>query len=66
MTTLEKQLLINGVKNLKEFGYELVNEENILTDEVYSAFFERMLNENKGHNAQVDKAIQALLNKIQP
>ena len=37
-----------GVQNLKEFGYPFVDSENILTDEVYSAFFKSVLKENLG------------------
>ena len=36
---IKKKLLKAGVKNLKEFGYPSVNEENILTDIVYGGFF---------------------------
>lgn len=60
---IKQHLIKAGVKNLKEFGYPYVNEENILTDEVYYAFFKEMLEENKGHSEQVDKAIDELLTK---
>jgi hypothetical protein len=59
MTTIEKKLIQAGVKNLREFGYPDCNETNILKDEIYSAFFKRMLEDNKGHG--VDKDIDALL-----
>lgn len=48
MTNIEAKLIQAGVKNLREFGYEHVDSENILTDVVYSAFFRNMLKENKG------------------
>lgn len=43
---LKQKLIEAGIKNLKEFGYPGVNEENILTDYVYSAFFKPMLEED--------------------
>ena len=61
---IENKLIAAGVKNLKEFGYPYVNSENILTDIVYSAFFETMLEENKGHSKQIDEAINSLLKTI--
>lgn len=43
-----KTHLINaGIRNLKEFGYEAVDKENIITDVIYSGFFESMLKEQK-------------------
>jgi hypothetical protein len=64
MNDIRNQLLRAGVKNLKTFGYPMVNEFNILTDPVYSAFFESALNENKGHSASVDQTIDGLLAEI--
>lgn len=57
--------LINaGIKNLKEFGYPDVNEETIMTDMVYSRFFESMLKDNIGHTKNIDNAINELLERI--
>jgi len=39
----KEQLIEQGVKNLKTFGYGHVTAETILTDEVYWAFFKSML-----------------------
>lgn len=61
---MEKELIAAGVRNLKEFGYPKVDEKNILTDPIYSAFFRSMLRDNKGHSAEVDKAIDKLLTQI--
>lgn len=62
---IKDHLLKSGVKNLKEFGYPYVNTENILTDIVYSQFFEGMLEENKGQSTkQVDDVIEELLSVI--
>ena len=39
MADLRKKLIETGVRNLKEFGYPSVDVANILTDQIYSAFF---------------------------
>ena len=54
-------LVSAGVKNLREFGYPACNEQNILTDMIYSRFFVSMLKENKGHDKEIDAAIDELL-----
>lgn len=62
MNTVQKKLIAAGVKNLKEFGYEHVDEKNILTDMVYSQFFLGMLNDNMGHGFDSDiKAVKAMI-----
>ena len=61
---MKDKLIAAGVKNLKEFGYPGVNSGNILTDSTYKAFFKKMLEENKGQRADVDKAIEDLLRQI--
>lgn len=62
MTTIETKLIEAGVKNLREFGYPDCNSENILTDQIYSAFFKSMLEDNKGKG--VDKEIDALIDRM--
>ena len=47
ITFIKSKLIAAGVKNLREFGYPQCNENNILTDEVYSEFFREMLNSKK-------------------
>jgi hypothetical protein len=64
MSDFRNKLIAAGVRNLKEFGYPHATELNILTDLVYSQFFERMLKENKGHSTGVDQAIDGLLEEI--
>lgn len=64
MNNFRNELITAGVRNLKEFGYPQVNEFNILKDAVYSAFFERMLQDNKGHSIVIDQAIEGLLKEI--
>lgn len=61
---IRNHLIENGVKNLRQFGYSSVNEENILTDYMYAMFFKNMLKENKGVDTSVDAEIDALLNEI--
>lgn len=63
MTTIESKLIAAGVKNLKEFGYQKCNSENILTDLVYKQFFISMLQDNKGESKEIDEAIESLLAK---
>ena len=62
--SIKKTLIENGVKNLKEYGYPSVNNENILTDIIYSQFFKSMLEDNKGFDAAVDAAINNLMAEI--
>ena len=58
---MRDKLISAGVKNLKTFGYPDCNKDNILTDQIYKAFFTSMLKENKGHSKAVDKVIDDLL-----
>lgn len=52
MTTREK-LIAAGVRNLREFGYPDCDEKNILADQIYSVFFDRMLADHRGNYAAV-------------
>jgi hypothetical protein len=61
---IKDKIIINGVQNLKEFGYKNVNTENILTDEVYSIMFLKMLEDNLGSSKLVDKVINELITSI--
>ena len=61
MSTRDK-IVAAGVRNLKEFGYPEVTEKNILTDQIYKAFFKSMLEDNLGKGA--DKEIKALLKEL--
>lgn len=68
MTNIEirVKLIAAGVKNLIIFGYPEANYENILTDELYRAFFESMLHDNIGQGGkQVDDVIVELLKEIE-
>lgn len=63
-TAVEQHLVDGGVRNLREFGYPDCTAENILTDRIYRAFFASMLKDNEGRDAQADKAIRSLLERI--
>jgi len=60
--TVKDQIIKNGIKNLKVFGYPNVTVENIMTDEVYIMFFENQLKDNLGHG--FDEEIMSLLNDL--
>ena len=62
---IKQKLIMAGVKNLVEFGYPHCDENNILSDMIYSRFFLSMLKENKGLSAEVDKEIEKLISTIQ-
>lgn len=60
---MRDKLIAAGVRNLQVFGYGAANKDNILTDEVFSAFFLSMLKDNKGKGA--DEAIDSLIAEIE-
>jgi hypothetical protein len=61
---IKEHLLKAGVKNLIEFGYEHVNTDNIMTDDVYKELFKSMLKDNFGYSEKIDEAIKELLTEI--
>jgi len=62
---IKTKLIEAGIKNLKEFGYEQVDKDNILTDDIYSQFFRSMLNDNLSIlNKSLNSAIIDLLETI--
>lgn len=62
MNKIVNQIIKNGITNLENFGYTDVNEENIFTDEIYSAFFKSMLKDNLGNG--FDTEINEILSKF--
>lgn len=62
MDRIVNQIIKNGIANLENFGYNNVNEENIFTDEIYSAFFKSMLKDNLGNG--FDAEINEILSKF--
>jgi hypothetical protein len=62
MSVWRTKLIAAGVRNLRSFGYPTCDEKNILTDQVFSAFFSSMLKDNKGLGSrEADQAIDELL-----
>jgi len=59
-----EQLIKNGVKNLKEFGYPDCDEKNILKPGVLREFFQAMLEDNVGKDKETDETINKLLIEI--
>lgn len=59
---MRDKLIRAGVNNLKEYGYSKVNAENILTDQIYKAFFLSMLKDNRGKGA--DDEINKLITEL--
>jgi hypothetical protein len=64
MEEIKAKLIAGGVRNLNEYGYPNCNKENIITDEIYKAFFSSMLKQNKGRK-DIDEAIDSLLAQIE-
>lgn len=63
---MKDKLIEAGVKNLQAYGYPGCNKDNILTDEIYRAFFASMLKDNKGKSGDAaDMAIDDLLAKCE-
>ena len=63
MVTID-ELIKQGVTKIKKFGYINVNEQNILSDDVYRVFFERILKERLKKNIEEKQDIYRLLEKI--
>jgi hypothetical protein len=62
---LREELLKSGVRNIKDFGYNTVTIDTILTDEIYKEFFKSMLNGSLGNGKQLDEVINQLLSEIE-
>lgn len=61
---IRAKLIEAGLRNLRDYGYEYVTADNILTDAVYSRFFLSMLRDNLGQG--FDKPINGLIAEIEP
>ena len=61
---LKENLIKTGVRNLQEYGYTDVTPQNLLTDEIYKAFFISMLKDKLGYNKEIDKVINLILSEI--
>jgi hypothetical protein len=53
------KIIAQGIENLRQYGYHHVDEQNILTDEIYSKFFKSMLESNlgRGHDELINSII---------
>lgn len=65
-STIREKLIAAGVRNLKEFGYPDVTPENILTDFIYSRFFDSMLEEHAHAHIVDAREVAALRKEIKP
>lgn len=61
---IREHLLKAAVLRMIDFGYPSATRENILTDEVYSMFFERMLVDNMNQSDKLDIIITEMLDEI--
>ncbi len=61
---IKTKLIKHGVKKLKLFGFTNVTEQNILEDEVYRLYFERILSSNLGNDADVDEKITEMIDQL--
>jgi hypothetical protein len=57
----KETLIKQGVSKLKKFGFVNVNKTNIVTDEVYTLYFSKILHEMLGINLEADMVINQLL-----
>lgn len=58
--TIKNKLIGQIVNRLRQFGFIHVDEFNITTDEVYSLYFLKILNEMLGENIETDSVIHQL------
>jgi len=60
----EKNLIKQGVAKLKKYGFVNVTKTNIITDEVYTFYFSKILHDRLGVNLDADAMINQLLESI--
>ena len=61
---MKEKLIQAWIKHLKEYWYEWVDENNILTDMIYSSFFQSMLEWTLEEAPELSEVINDLLNSI--
>jgi hypothetical protein len=61
----KKELEKEGISRVKSLGFQMVNNENIYYDEVYSAYFRNMLLNKKGTSKYLDEVIEDIINEIE-
>ncbi|HYV93964.1 MAG TPA: hypothetical protein VE978_19455 [Chitinophagales bacterium] len=57
-------IIEQAVSKLKKFGFLHVNADNIMRDEVYRYYFEKILREEAWKNTERDAVIDELLREI--
>lgn len=62
---IEKSLKKIGVVKLKRYGFIHINKDNIINEEVYRYFFEKILKEEEFKNKGYDNVINKLLQEIE-
>lgn len=60
--TVREKIIKAGVRNLKEFGYPACDESNILTDQVYAAFFVTMLDDHPSDAETIQELREEIAN----
>lgn len=60
----KETLLKQGVAKLKKYGFVNVTKTNIITDEVYTFYFSKILHEMLGIHLGADIAINQLLESM--
>jgi hypothetical protein len=58
---MKNKVIKQVVSRLRKFGFINVNEGNISTDEVYSMYYSKILNEQLGGDPEMDLIINQLL-----
>lgn len=61
----KKELENEGVSRVKNLGFQMVNNENIYYDDVYSSYFHNMLIGKKGFSKYLDDIIEEMINEIE-
>jgi hypothetical protein len=65
MMKTKNELIREGVSRVKNLGFEMVNDENIYFDEVYSAYFQNMLQNKRGISKYLDDVIEEIIKEIE-
>lgn len=67
MSDFRERVIENAVNSAREFGYPLVNKENILTDEVYKLYFASILKQTirEVANSSIKNELKKILSEIE-
>lgn len=64
--SIKNKIITQAVNKLKKFGFVNVSPVNIMQDDVYKFYFDKMLRANIGRNAKWDTVINQLLKELNP